>query len=73
MKFGRNTAAVMPERARAPDCGMKTGSRYRQDRPLSLEKHSDDKRGTDRGPSACHTGAGKAVSFSAAGPVIGRW
>jgi hypothetical protein len=28
--------------------------------------------GADRGPSAYHTDAGKALSFSAAGPVNGR-
>ena len=27
----------------------------------------------DRGPSVYHADAGKAVSFSAAGPVDGRW
>ena len=79
MKFGRNTAAVMPEQARGPDWGKKSGSRCGVDRLLSVR--SGDLRRyawqgasrADRGPSAYHTDAAKALSFSAAGPVNRRW
>jgi hypothetical protein len=79
MKLGRNTAAVIPERARGSDWGMKSGSRCGVDRLLSvrsggLRRYAWQRASrADRGPCAYHTDAGKALSFSAAGPFNGRW
>ena len=79
MKFGRNTAAVMPERARGSDWGMKSGSRCGVDRLLSarsgdLRRYAWQRASrADRGPSAYHTDAGKALSFSATGSINRRW
>ena len=78
MKFGRNTAAVVPERARGPDWGMGCRPITRREGP-QRDQIGDGRRGprrrrlrAGRGPSAYHTDAGKALSFSAAGPVNGR-